>query len=177
MINPKKLIKEYIKGNRLWLNEKNYIHSIRVYNMLKDDWYDSDVCIAWLLHDIIEDSDGMITSFLLKELWYNDNIVNLVIACTHDNSIRNSWLRWKTMMNQIDISWNADALVIKIADLTDNMKTCHLLSPESHNNFLFKKAPMIADLIKRHLDNADFDSSIIKDKFFSTRENQKTFYN
>ena len=144
--------------------------------MLRDDNYSDDVCVAWLLHDIIEDSDGMITGFLLRELWYSDHIVDLVELCTHDSSIRNSWLKWKTMMDKISDAWNEDALIIKIADLTDNMRTCHLLKEDRYHNFIYKKAPYIMELIYKHLDNADFHNSQLKEDFLNILEIQKSHY-
>jgi len=174
MTNPKELVKR-IKGNRKNLNEPNYLHSYRVYNMLNDDGYDKDVCIAWLLHDILEDSD--VTVMNLHMMWYSQRIIDLIVACTHDEKYDDSWTKWRKMIDEIDQRGDTDALIIKIADLTDNMKTCHLLKPKSYYNFLYKKAPKIMELIYKHLDNADFDTTKLKVKFFEARNDQKMFYN
>jgi len=52
----KELVKKSIKWKRKGMTyTNNYGHSFNVYDLLVKDWYDEDICIAWLLHDIIED--------------------------------------------------------------------------------------------------------------------------
>jgi len=167
------LVKNSIKWYRKGLDEPNYIHSIRVRDMLQDDGYSKDICEAGLLHDIIEDSPLSVED--LKHMGYSKTIIDLVVACTHDDTIKDSFTRRKDMMDKISESGNEDALIIKIADLTDNMKTCHLLNPESYQNFLYKKAPYIMGMAYKHLDHADYDVSKIKDEFFNVWNNQKMF--
>lgn len=170
----KQLVKKCIKWNRKWLDEPNYLHSYRIYDLLVNAWYNKDICIAWLLHDILEDS--VITENDLIDLWYNDTIIWLVKACTHDKSIKNSFEKWKHMMDKISVSWNTDALIIKIADFIDNIKQCYLLKPDRYYNFVYKKAPYIMKLMYKHLDTVDFDTSMLKDIFFDVWNEQKFTY-
>ena len=51
----KELVKAQIVWTRKGMDEPNYLHSFRVYDMLKSDNYSENICLAWLLHDIIEE--------------------------------------------------------------------------------------------------------------------------
>lgn len=174
MENTERLIKEKIKGTRKGLSEDNYLHSFKVRDILKESWYDYDVCLAWLLHDVIE--DGWMTAEELLAVGYSENVVKIVQACSHDDTIKDSFTKWKTMMDKIDESWDIDALIVKIADVTDNMKTCSLLMPESYYGFLFKKAPYVMELMYKYLDAAEFDVSPLKDMFFDVWNSEKMHY-
>jgi GTP pyrophosphokinase len=50
------LVKTHIKGTRQSNNLPAYIHSLRVYEILKDARCDFHTQIAGLLHDILEDT-------------------------------------------------------------------------------------------------------------------------
>jgi hypothetical protein len=79
-------------------------------------------------------------------------------------------------MDRISNDNNEEALIIKIADFTDNMETCCLLKPERYYNFVYKKAPYIMELIYKHLDYADFDVSPLKNLFFDSWNDNKLLY-
>ncbi len=88
----KELVKKNIKWKRKGMTyTNNYEHSFNVYDLLVKDWYDEDICIAWLLHDIIE--DWWHTEQQLLDLWYNARVVSLVVACSHNPSIEDSYKR------------------------------------------------------------------------------------
>ena len=95
------------------------------------------------------------------------------MACSHNNEIDNSFDRWKEMMDKIDQNKNENALIIKLADLTDNMTYCHLLKPDRYDIFINKKAPYIMELMYKYLDYADFDLSNLKETFFDRWNEQK----
>lgn len=162
----KELVKKSIKWKRKGMTyTNNYEHSFNVYDLLVKDWYDEDICIAWLLHDIIE--DWWHTEQQLLDLWYNARVVSLVVACSHNPSIEDSYKRRENMMKKIKESKNEDALIIKIADFTDNLQTAHLLKEDKFQIFVLKKGPYLMDLMYEILwDDAHFDLSYIKELFF-----------
>lgn len=135
-MTTKELVKKNIKWNRKGMNEPNYLHSYRVYNLLRDTWIeDKDVLEAGLLHDIIEDSD-----MTFKELWelgYSNRTIELVKLCSHNKKNPDKLERWKDMMDKVIL--DKDAFMIKLADIADNIKYCHLLSPDKYLTFVSVK--------------------------------------
>ena len=162
----KELVKKSIKWKRKGMTyTNNYGHSFNVYDLLVKDWYDEDICIAWLLHDIIE--DWWHTEQQLLDLWYNARVVSLVVACSHNPSIEDSYKRRENMMKKIKESKNEDALIIKIADFTDNLQTAHLLKEDKSQTFVLKKGPYLMDLKNNILwDNKYFNQSNINNLFY-----------
>lgn len=135
-LDPKKLLKENIKWNRKWMDEPNYLHSYRVYNLLKEEITDADVLIAWILHDIVEDSD--ITFDDLKRLWYTTRTIELIRNCTHDDSIGESIIKRSEMIQRA--MKDRDSFLIKMADATDNIKTIHHMSKPSFKRYMEVKS-------------------------------------
>lgn len=112
----------------------NYKHSIGVYKALKKHWFNDDVQMAWLLHDIIEDSwtkennkEDRVTFKELKELWYNDYVLNLIDLSTHDIKIEWSFEKWQKMLERLIKEDNKEARAVKLADISNNLLACHLM--------------------------------------------------
>lgn len=138
--STKALVQSRILWNRIGCDVPNYLHSWRVYDALVRWWFAEETCIAWLLHDIIEDSD--ITMHDLKTLGYSDNILRLVDYATHDMTIMDSFTRWQTMVQRMIDQHDREIRAIKLADISDNFTECHLLKPHNFETFLNKKAPV-----------------------------------
>lgn len=135
-----KLVTFNIKGTRKGSEEPQYKHSIRVKDLLKKHGFSYEVRLAWLLHDMIEDTDY--TREDLKNLWFPDRVLNLVCLCSHDKTNPDKFRRWEDMIDRLKTQWDIDAWAIKLADITDNLTECHLLSPDALERFLTKKAPV-----------------------------------
>lgn len=134
------LVKSNIKGTRKWIDEPQYMHSIRVSDILCKHRTSYNVRLAWLLHDMIEDTDY--TREDLKEIWFSDRVLDLVCLCSHDKTNPDTLGRRKDMVNRLIDSKDIDAWAIKLADITDNLKECHLLSSAALKRFLTIKAPV-----------------------------------
>lgn len=136
-MTTKELVKEHIKWTRKWMREPNYLHSYRVYNLLRENWIDDkNVLEAWLLHDIIEDSDMTLQG--LSELGYSARTIELVDLCSHDKTNPDKLGRRRDMMDRAIL--DKDAFIIKLADITDNIKYCHHLSLDKFFIFMNVKA-------------------------------------
>lgn len=99
--------------NKHWKNI--FKHSLWVYNLLDELWYSEDICIAWLLHDILEDTN-VDEKELREEFW--EKVTLLVQANTMDKTM------WKHEMKEYVVSrciesWE-DALCIKVCDIYDS---------------------------------------------------------
>lgn len=147
------LVQSRIRGKRKWTDSAAYIHSLRVYELLKKHGFDEDTQLAGLLHDIIEDSwkkdenweeiEKKMTFEDIKELWYSDNIINLINLSTLDNLDWDSYERWERMLKKIIQENNKDAWAVKLADISDNLTECHLMpNKEKLDIFLNKKCPV-----------------------------------
>lgn len=99
-------------------NQKPVIlHSMRVFSVLDRLEYDTDILIASLLHDLIEDTtitESDIVSAFGKE------VAALVKANTFDESIKDETERYKELFTRCREK-GINALVIKASDLLDNI--------------------------------------------------------
>lgn len=146
-----KLVKEKILGERKGLpGEMNYLHSYRVRDLVSKchhwDDPDYDLFLAALLHDVIE--DGGVTFDDLRQMGYSERTVELVQLSTHDMAVTDNTERWLLMMAKLVAARNEDAWRIKLADLTDNLKQCHGLSPENRRFMVEVKAPLMLRLVR-----------------------------
>lgn len=92
-------------------------HSIRVGTYLYENWYSENICLAGLLHDIIEDTN--VTKEELKEKYWEE-VYDLVIANTKNMDIADKEQRNRDMISRC--SQSEAALIIKCADIMDNYK-------------------------------------------------------
>lgn len=90
-------------------------HSIRVWSFLFYAWFSEEVCIAWLFHDAIEDTQ--ITYDFIKSN-FSEHIANIVLANTLDKSIPKE--EWYTDVIKKCYKYSPDAVSVKIADVYDN---------------------------------------------------------
>lgn len=134
------LVRIQIKGKRKWMDKMQYLHSFEVADILEECWFDENVCLAGLLHDMIE--DGWMTTTKLKDLGYSDYVVELVDLCSHNNKIKDSYERRMRMISRLINNLNLDAWAIKIADYIDNLIDCGCMSKNEMWKFLFKKWPV-----------------------------------
>lgn len=90
-----------------------YWHLLRVMLRLKD--VEEDVLHIALLHDIVEDTP--VTLQKLKELGYNDNIINGVRWCSKNMFTNLTFVQW---MQKIGNEAPEAAILVKLADIADN---------------------------------------------------------
>lgn len=143
------LVKERIKGTRKGLPEEaNYLHSIRVRDMVSSchHWDDGDIdlFLAALLHDVIE--DGGVTAEELESMGFSKRTVELVQLCTHDKSIEDKTARWILMVAKLIEADDDDAWRIKLADLADNLAQSKGLTLDNRRFMIETKAPILLRL-------------------------------
>ncbi|MCE9586238.1 HD domain-containing protein [Candidatus Uhrbacteria bacterium] len=144
LIRAKALVKERIPGTRKGSDEPAYIHSTRVSDALARFGFSEEVVIAGMLHDIVEDGDTSLDD--LRGMGFSERIVNLVDLCTHDDMIEGGDARWVNMMAGLIDAKDKEAWSIKLADLTDNVKSSDTM-PEDRRKFMLEaKAPFLLRL-------------------------------
>ncbi len=140
----KALVIERIPGTRKGSDEPAYLHSIRVSESLTRFGFPKHVIIAGMLHDITE--DGATPPEELRGMGFSDRIVELVRLCTHDDMIEGGDRRWVKMMARLIDAEDAEAWAIKIADLTDNLKSSGTLAEDRRRFMREAKAPFLLRL-------------------------------
>lgn len=144
LIVATELVKSRILGTRKGSLEPAYQHSVRVSATLDRLGFDSDVILAGMLHDIVEDGDTSLAE--LEQLGCNSNVLHLVDLSSH--AIHTAALsslekdqRWAKMVWRLETANNPNAWAVKMADLLDNLRGSASLKPERQAVFLEIKAP------------------------------------
>ncbi len=92
-------------------------HSIRVGTYLYENWYGESICLAGMLHDIIEDTN--VTKEELKEKYWEE-VYDLVLANTKNMDIADKDERNLDMINRC--AQSEETLIVKCADIMDNYR-------------------------------------------------------
>ncbi len=87
------------------------LHPIRIMMRLRTD--DEELMSIAILHDVVEDSKGVVTLEFLKEKGFSDRVVTALTLLTHDKDVPyDQYIR--------RIATNRDATLVKLGDLKDN---------------------------------------------------------
>ncbi len=148
-----------ISINKTGNNPKPVIlHSIRVGIHLYNLNYDKNIVISGLLHDIIEDSS--VTPNEIKSK-YGNEIFKLINANTFNKSITDETLRYKDNFNRC-LNAGKQALIVKAADLFDNVDYYHLASSNELTIWLFNKLDYFINLSKDILTDEIIFQKLVK---------------
>ena len=118
-------------------------HSFRVGLTLYSNNYEEDTIIAGILHDLIEDTD-ITKEDIEKE--YNSKIASLVDAVSFNPHIEDKYLQAKEMFENC-LKYGYDALIIKCADLLDNINYVPY-ADLNMQKILIKKYQLFLDMSK-----------------------------
>lgn len=140
----RELVAERIPGTRKGSDEPAYIHSTRVSDSLARFGYSEDVVIAGMLHDIVEDGGTSLDD--LRELGFSSRTIGLVDLCTHDEEVEGGDRRWIKMMAGLIDADDKEAWAIKVADLTDNLKSSATLPADRQKFMREAKGPFLLRL-------------------------------
>lgn len=130
-------------------------HSIRVGTYLYENWYNEIICLAGMLHDILEDTD--VTEEEIKNM-YGVEVFNLVLANTKNMNITDKDTRNKDLISRCIQS--QDALIVKCADILDN----HKYRTRHWNMKEIESARNLANIIKDSIPSS-FDDKIFWEFF------------
>ncbi len=92
-------------------------HSIRVGTYLYENWYSEVICLAWFLHDTLEDTKT--TEQEIEEM-YGKEVLKIVLANTKNMDITDKDARREDLIARC--LWTQEALIVKCADIMDNYK-------------------------------------------------------
>lgn len=116
-------------------------HSIRVGVFLYHKGFNEEIQIAWLLHDIIEDSN-IPQSVILENFW--DNVLKIILANSKNTNIAKEEILEDIIKKCIEY-WE-DALIVKMADVYDNF----LFYVKENIHWEIERCKYLAELIKSY---------------------------
>jgi len=140
------LIQTRIPGFRKGTDVPAYTHSEHVYDTLVRYGLSEDICLAGLLHDIVEDGDTSLEE--LSSLGFSDRTVALVSLCSHDMSLHDGDARWVKMIARLIEANDRAAWLIKLADLFDNAQSADTMSPARARFNKEVKVPLLLSVTK-----------------------------
>jgi (p)ppGpp synthase/HD superfamily hydrolase len=141
------LIQTRIPGFRKGTDVPAYTHSEHVYDMLVRYGLSEEICLAGLLHDVIEDGDTSLEE--LSSLGFSDRTVELVSLCTHDmTSSEGGDALWVKMIARLIDAKDRGAWLIKLADLFDNAQSADTMSPARARFNKEVKVPLLLAVTK-----------------------------
>lgn len=144
-----KLVAEKIPGKRKGIDRPAFLHSYHVRDILKEYDCDEDVCVAGLLHDVVE--DGGVSFDELREMGFSPRVVELVDLATHDMKLVSGDERWVVMMARLVRAGDVDAWSIKVADLLSNVGDSSGMPMDRRAWMLTIKTPIMLRLSESHL--------------------------
>ena len=145
------LVQTRITGFRKGTSIPTYTHSQHVYETLSKYNLPEDVTLAGLLHDIVEDSNTTLDE--LTKLGFSSRTIALVSLCTHDITMQEGDARWVKMIARLIDANDTDAWLIKLADLLDNARSCHTMSPDRERFNKQTKVPLLLSVTKSLVGN------------------------
>lgn len=92
------------------------LHSIRCGLMLMNDGFGTDLVVAGVLHDVVEDTECSLDEIEEK---FGRAVRNIVAANTKDPTIADSNLRREDLIRRC-CEQGSDSLIVKLSDIYDN---------------------------------------------------------
>ena len=128
-------------------------HDIRVAAYLSENDYSDEVVLAGLLHDAIEWSD--LTEQILRDA-FGDKVVKLVLACTKDDSIKDSDEKIEELIKRCARN-GQDALIVKTADILDSYEHYTKTNNKDELEYCRKNAGAILEYKPENFDDPIFN--------------------
>ncbi len=125
-------------------------HSIRVCTYLYNNWYPEYLCIAWLLHDALEDTE--LPEETIRK-FFGENVLEIVKANSKNMDLPKEQ-RLEDIVKRCVLNWEW-ALIVKMADVYDNFEF-YIREGISKE---IDRCKILAELIKKFR-NVEWDDNI-----------------
>lgn len=122
------------------------LHSAKVALPLYNLGYERDIVVAAALHDLIEDADTTRTDI---EAEFGPAVADIVVAVSFNPAIEGDLDQAREMFSRC-VVLGRSALVVKCADLLDNIEYVHL-APAEHQPRLLQKYELFLDVAKEQM--------------------------
>lgn len=137
-----------------------FYHSVRVWTFLWNLDYNEEIQIAWLLHDVLEDTD--FPEEKIKNLFW-ENVLNIVKANTKNESLPKIEAL-EDIVKRCSEYW-LNALIVKVSDIYDNFN----FYKKQNNLPEIERCKILANFVLKY--RKDYD-----DKIFSYAEEVVNFW-
>ena len=132
-------------------------HSFKISMLLYSQGYSRKIVLAAILHDLIEDTDT--TKEELEEK-YGKEIADIVDAVSFDPNIESETERTRKMFERC-IECGKDALIVKCADLLDNIYFVYLAEP-IQQVILFEKYRLFIQMSKDYIGEEEIYERLVR---------------
>ncbi len=131
------------------------LHSMRCGIKLMNDGFDTEVVIAGVLHDVVED-----TSVTVEDIdeQYGGRVAKIVAANTKDPTIVDSNERREELIKRCCLA-GMDAVLVKLSDIYDNYLYYKAIDDQKLVNYCLE----LKSYILQYISIADKGNSYIKD--------------
>ncbi len=123
------------------MKKPTLFHSLRTGTFLWNNWYSEDLQIAWLFHDVLEDTN-MPESVISDNFW--EDVLDIVKANSKNTSLEKSEIL-EDIVKRCSLVWE-DAMIVKIADVFDNF----LFYVKEKNIPEIDRCKTLAELVKTY---------------------------
>ena len=138
-------------------------HSFKVAYKLYQYGYGEEVVIAAILHDLLEDTSVKKEDIKIK---FGESIANIVSAVSFDSNIKDK-LEQARIMFQNCIDYGIEAVILKCADLIDNIDYVSFVKDKEKRDVLFAKYKLFLSMSEGLIGNTEVYKELetkVKDK-------------
>jgi guanosine-3',5'-bis(diphosphate) 3'-pyrophosphohydrolase len=148
--------KKYHGDQKRKSGEPYYSHPLEVAYMASDYYLKTDVIVASILHDIIEDTEVDVGMILANFSW---RIAEMVDRLTRDR-LDGSKLSVEEVLNNAYQKQDEEVLIIKLFDRLHNMRTLGVKSPEKFQK-ICKETIEEFIILALYLENLDLTRELV----------------
>ena len=138
-------------------------HSFKVAYKLYQYGYGEEIVIAAILHDLLEDTSVTKEDIKIK---FGESIANIVSAVSFDSNIKDK-LEQARIMFQNCIDYGIEAVILKCADLIDNIDYVSFVKDKEKRDVLFAKYKLFLSMSEGLIGNTEVYKELetkVKDK-------------
>ena len=136
------------------------LHSFKLAMTLYSYNYSEEIVISGILHDLIEDTD---TTKKDIESKYGKKISDIIEAVSFDPKIEDK-LEQARLMFEACSNYGVEALIVKCADLLDNINFICLVDDKTIRTKLLKKYQLFLKMAKKQI-GEEVIYKLLKDKY------------
>lgn len=138
-------------------------HSFKVAYKLYQYGYSEEVVIAAALHDLLEDTNVTKEDIKIK---FGESVANIVDVASFDSNIKDK-LEQARIMFQNCIDYGIEAVILKCADLIDNIDYVSFVKDKEKHNMLLAKYKLFLSMSENLIGKAEIYKELetkVKDK-------------
>lgn len=141
-------------------------HSFKVAMSLYSSGYSRDIVIASILHDLLEDTDVTYDELVMQ---YGTPVADIVKAVTFDSKINDKLEQAKDMFQNC-LKFGHEALIVKCADLLDNIHYVSCVADKKERTKLLSKYELFLNMVEDALKHETIYHKL-KELYFTYKQN------